>query len=124
MPDYQSQTIALVGVSADTEKYGFHIFQDLLKNKYHVLGVNPKGEPILDQPIYQTLADLPETPDIVLTVVPPAVTSQIVDQCQQLGLPFIWMQPGSHSPEVVEKAERLGLKVVADECFMVHEGMW
>ncbi len=115
--------IALVGVSAKPEKYGHRIFADLLDNGYQVIGINPKAESVLNQPIFSSLSDLPTLPELVITVVPHSVTSQIVDECHNLGIKNIWMQPGSESLEVVEKAKQLGLQVTT-KCFMKDQGIW
>jgi hypothetical protein len=119
-----TKLIVVVGVSANPEKYGHRIFRDLLKSKHTVYGVNPKETVILNQQIYQSLAELPAIPDLVMTVVPPAVTEKVVDACHQLGIPRIWMQPGSESEKAIQKAEEYGIQVTAHQCFMRVEGVW
>ena len=117
-------TIAVVGVSTDPQKYGHRIFADLVKAGYVVFGVNPKGGEVAGQPLYPSLADLPQVPDLVMTVVPPAVTAKVVAQCQELGIKQIWMQPGSESDEAVEAAQAAGIATVSQACFMQHEHLW
>ena len=121
--DYKQQHIAVVGVSADPQKYGHKIFRDLVGAGYKVRAVNPKGGTILDQPVYPTLKDLPEVPDIVITVVPPLVTDKIVDECHALGIHHIWMQPGSQSEAAAKKAESYGM-IATQSCFMTTNGLW
>ena len=120
----QKTKIAVVGVSADPEKYGHKIFRDLLANNYNVVGVNPKAGLILDQPIFPDLAHLSELPELVITVVPPDITLQIVQHCHELGIKNIWMQPGSDSPEAVQKAQQFGITVTWGKCFMKAQGIW
>lgn len=111
---------AVVGVSEDPSKYGHLVFATLLDSGYKVLGVNPKNGQVLGQTIYRTLADLPEKPEVVDIVVPPAVTEQIVRQCLDLGLTRVWMQPGAESQEAIDFCEANGIQVVWDACAMVH----
>lgn len=118
------ETVAVIGVSADPEKYGYRIFRDLLKTAYRVYGVNPKGGSILDQHVYQSLTELPNVPDMVITVVPPAITEAVVDICHQLGIQRIWMQPGSESEKAIQKAEQNGIQVTARACFMRVTEIW
>lgn len=119
--EFVSQRLwAVVGVSADPEKYGHRVFSVLLDSGYHVYGVNPKGGQVLGQTLYPTLADLPEKPEVVNLVVPPAVTEQIVRQCADLGITRVWMQPGAESDEAVRFCEENGIKVVWDACAMVQ----
>lgn len=110
--------IAIVGVSSDKNKYGYKVFKDLLDNGYLIFGVNPKLESLLDQKIYPRLSSLPELPELVITVVPPKVTLEIVRECHKLGIKNIWMQPGNESPEAIALAEKNGMTVVSNACVM------
>ena len=54
---------------------------------------------------------------------PPSVTGQIVIAAAEAGVEYVWMQPGAESKEAVEKAEELGLHVIADgSCILVALG--
>ncbi|OGR44298.1 MAG: hypothetical protein A2X35_02405 [Elusimicrobia bacterium GWA2_61_42] len=116
-------SIAVVGVSDDASKYGHKIFRDLLNAGYPVTGVNPKGGFILGQNIRKSLTEMEKKPDLVITVVPPAATELVVEECNKLGIKTIWLQPGSESPQALEKARRYGIKAVT-ACFMVRKGVW
>ena len=115
--------IAVIGVSQDAEKYGYRIFRDLIKAGYPVIGVNPKGGFVLGRLIYKSLEELEPKPDLVITVTPPEVTEEIVEQCNKLGIKNVWMQPGSGSDKILAKALDYGIKTTA-ACFMVQEGLW
>ncbi len=115
--------IAVVGVSGDASKYGHRIFRDLLNSGYPVKGVNPKGGFVLGQNIHTSISDIGKKPDLVITVVPPEVTEKVVEECNQLGVRHIWMQPGSESARAAEKAREYGIKVTL-ACFMVAKGVW
>ena len=115
---------AVVGVSHDAHKYGHRVFQALLESGYQVQGVNPKGGVVAGNKIYPALADLPERPDVVVTVVPPAVTEQIVAACFALGIVNVWMQPGSESDTAIAAARERGMTVVAHDCAIVRRKQW
>jgi len=115
--------IAVVGVSDDASKYGHKIFRDLLKAGYPVKGVNPKGGFVLGQNIYKSLAEIETRPDLVITVVHPAVTEKVVEECNALGIKTVWMQPGSDSEAAAAKAKAYGIKTIS-ACFMVVKGVW
>lgn len=115
--------IAVVGVSDDASKYGHKIFRDLLKAGYPVKGVNPKGGFVLGNNLYRSLAEIEQRPDLVITVVPPAATEQVLEDCNKLGIKTLWLQPGSESPAALEKARAYGIKTTA-ACFMVTKGVW
>lgn len=121
--NFKDKKIAIIGVSKDYSKYGHKIFRELLREKYNVEGINPKGGFILGKIIYKSLEELPSKPDIVITVVPPDITEKIVEKCNKLGINFIWMQPGSESEKAITKAKEYGIDVV-NACFMVSEKLW
>ena len=115
--------IAVIGVSDNPDKYGYKIFRDMIKAGYPVEGVNPKGGLILGRRIYKSLAELAPAPDLVITVVPPEITEQIVEECHNLGIKTLWLQPGSDSPKALAKAAEYGINTIS-ACFMVKQGIW
>ncbi len=115
--------IAVVGVSDDASKYGHKIFRDLLNAGFPVKGINPKGGFVLGQNLYRSLSEMETRPELVITVVPPAVTEQVVEECNKLGIGNVWMQPGSESEAALEKAKAYGIKTVM-ACFMVAKAVW
>jgi len=125
VPDFINQRVwAVVGASTDPSKYGNRIFRDLRGAGYTVYGVNARGGEIEGQGLYASLADLPEKPAVVDTVVPPTVTEQIVRQCAELGLTRVWMQPGSESEAAVEFCGEHGIGVVYGTCAMLRRRTW
>jgi predicted CoA-binding protein len=115
--------IAVVGVSDDASKYGHKIFRDMLNAGYPVKGVNPKGGFVLGQNLYKSLTDIEKRPDLVITVVPPAITEKVVEECNKLGIKQVWLQPGSESAAALKKAAEYGIKTTS-ACFMVAKGVW
>jgi predicted CoA-binding protein len=115
---------AVVGASADRAKYGNRILRDLRRANYTVYAVNPKGGGIEGQPAFSTLAELPESPQVVDVVVPPSVTEEIVRQCAELGLARVWMQPGAESQAAIDYCHEHDIKVVHHVCAMVHKREW
>ena len=111
---------AVIGVSADREKYGHKVFAALIGSGYEVDGVNPKNGQVLGHTIYRSLAELPRLPEVVDIVVPPAVTEQVVRECAQLGLTRVWIQPGAESEAAIRFCDDHGIQVVWGECAMVH----
>jgi predicted CoA-binding protein len=115
----QQRTIAVVGVSSNTDKYGYKVWRNLRGRGYRVLGVNPRLEALEGERIYPSLAALPEKPDGVVVITPPKITEQIVDEAADAGIPRFWMQPGAESDEAIARAEARGLRVVHDACVML-----
>lgn len=117
------KNIAVIGVSLNTAKTGNKIFTALISGGYAVKGINPKGGEAAGRKLAKSLDELSEIPELVITITPPAVTEKIIENCAQLGIKTVWMQPGSESTAALAKAKRLGIKTIT-ACFMVKEGLW
>jgi predicted CoA-binding protein len=124
MVNVKEATIAVVGVSENEEKYGFKIFRDMLREGLRVEGVNPKGGVVLGKKLASSVTEMDTKPDMVVTVVPPAITEKVIDECARAGIREVWMQPGSESEAAIRKAEKYGMKVTHHACIMVMNGFW
>ena len=115
----KQNVFAVVGVSKNPAKYGHQVYIDLKEAGYVVYAVNPTIDEVLGDRCYHSLSELPEMPDVVDTVVPPAVTEGIVKECKELGIARVWMQPGSESEKAINFCMRNNIKVVHDMCVML-----
>ena len=110
---------AIVGATSNTEKYGNQIFKNLKSRGYEVYPVNPKLKELDGVKCYSSLVDIPVKVDVVDFVVPPEVTELTLQECKQLGLERIWLQPGSESEAAIASCHENNLKVVHDVCVML-----
>ena len=115
----KQNVFAVVGVSRNPAKYGHQVYKDLKEAGYVVYAVNPNIDEVLGDRCYHSLSELPEKPDVVDIVVPPKVTEKIVEECKELGIERVWMQPGSESVHAINFCEENDIKVVHDVCVMV-----
>lgn len=114
---------AVVGASTNREKYGNKVLRCYQQNGRPVYPVNPRASEIEGLEAYPDLASLPEKAHGVSVITPPKVTEKVVEAAAAAGIQHVWMQPGAESPEAVEKAEALGLNVIADgSCLLVALG--
>ena len=110
---------AVVGVSADQSKFGYKVYKRLLAAGYTVYPVNPKLKELEGRQVYPDLSSLPEVPDVVNCVVPPAVTASIVPLCAEQGIKYLWLQPGAECNEALELANEHS--VVAERACVLVE---
>lgn len=111
---------AVVGASANHEKYGNKVLRVYQQRGLDVVPVNPSGGAIEGLAAYADLASVPGTIDGVSIITPPRVTEQVVAQALARGIKNIWMQPGAESPAAVELAEQAGANVIAGgPCILV-----
>ncbi len=112
--------IAIVGVSLSPQKWGYKIYKKLKSIGFRVYPVNPKHSRIDGVPCFHDLESLPGEPDVVITVVPPRVTLDVIKQCKKLGIRKIWMQPGSESEKAINFCKDNNIEVVYNTCFVVN----
>jgi uncharacterized protein len=106
-------TVAILGASADRSKFGNKSIRAHQQMGYTVYPVNPKGGEIEGFKVYRTLAEVPAGKlDRISVYLPPVIGLQALDEIAARGCVELWLNPGSDSPEVVEKARSLGLNVV------------
>jgi len=113
--------VAVVGVSANPEKWGRKIFESLKKKKFDVFAVNPRHDSIDGNKCYPDILSLPKKPDLIITVTPPDVTVKVLEQCIELGVEKVWVQPGSESEEAKRFAEANGLNAIFNACILIEK---
>ena len=115
----EKNVFAVVGASRDPNKFGHKVFRDLLEAGYEVYPVNPRADEILGRKCYPDLKSLPKRPDVVVFVVPPPVTEKLARDCVELGVRYVWMQPGAESEKAIRELEAAGVKVFNNVCIMI-----
>jgi predicted CoA-binding protein len=113
-------SVAVIGATDHTGKYGGIIYRDLKRRGLRVFAVNPYRETVDGDPCWKTVLDLPETPTIADFVIPARRGLEVVDDCQQAGIVNIWLQPGAESPELMEKLDAGPFNWLAHACIMVR----
>jgi len=112
MDNQDMQIWAVVGATQDQEKFGYKTYK-LLKDKgYEVYPVSPKYDEIDGDKAYKTLLDLPVKPDVVNFVVNPKIGLKVVEECDQLGIKNIWLQPGTVSDELLSLANEKNINAI------------
>jgi predicted CoA-binding protein len=118
--DFLAQkTIAVVGVSRGGKKFGNAVLKELKDKGYRAFPINPHADVIDGQRCYPDLSALPETPDGVVTVVPPETTEQVVKQARTAGIRRVWMQQGSESEAAIRYGRENGMSVIDGECILM-----
>lgn len=112
------KTWAVVGATQDVEKFGYKIYKRLKDKGYNVYPISPKYDTIDGDKVYKSLGDLPEKPEVVDFVVNPKVGFKIIEQCHELGIKNVWLQPGTVSEEILEFAKNNEINV-AQACVLV-----
>ena len=113
--------IALVGASNDKSKFGNRIYRDLKNKGYNVVPINPKDEKIEGDKAYTSIEMMEDLPDIVNFVVPPPIAIKVAQNAVELGIEYLWFQPGSESDEIEYWLKNTdGIKYLINACIMVE----
>jgi len=87
-PLFSPRSIALVGASNDPGKWGFIVLLNLINGRFpgKIYAVNPRQKEILGLQVYHSVAELPETPDLAVILVPPSSILQVIQDCLDKGI--------------------------------------
>lgn len=112
-------TIAVVGATDTPGKYGGIIYRDLKGLGYKVRAVNPNRSTVDGDQCFPNLAALPERPDIIDLVVPPAIGLEVAREAVSLGYENLWLQPGAEGPLILAFLGQHQVRHLSESCIMV-----
>ncbi|MFZ5815459.1 MAG: CoA-binding protein [Bacillota bacterium] len=112
------RTLAVVGLSDKPDRPSHHVAEEMQQRGYKIVPVTPKGETILGEKVYRSLAEIPFPVDVVdVFRAPPYVMEVVRDMAQMASKPkVLWLQEGVINAEAVAAAEAMGIDVVQDRC--------
>jgi len=115
---------AVVGATSDRSKYGNKVLRCYLQNgKTPVYPVNPRASEIEGLAARASLSMLPEPARAISIITPPEITEGIVEEAAQLGIRYLWMQPGAENARALRRADEHGLECIAGgPCILVVLG--
>ena len=115
-------TIAVVGASNDRRKFGNRAVRAYARQGWDVYPVNPHETLIEGRHVYPTVSDIPMSQlDRVSLYVPPEIGLQLVEEIARKPPREFWLNPGADSPELIARAEALGLNIIV-ACSIVDIG--
>jgi len=116
-------TVAILGASRDRRKFGNKSVRAHLQQGYEVFPVNPNAGRIEGLAAYPDLAAVPAVPlDRISVYLPPEIGISLLEEIKARKPSEVWLNPGSESPELLARAEELGLPIIR-ACSIVDVGM-
>ncbi len=128
---FTPQSVAVVGASANPDKLGFNVLDNLVKYGFQgaIYPINPKEKEILGHPCYARVTDVPGPVDLVVIVVPNKFVGAVMEDCGAKGVGAAivitagFRETGAEGRQmergVIEIARRHGIRVVGPNCLGV-----
>jgi predicted CoA-binding protein len=115
------KTIAVLGLSPDETKASHRVAKYLQEVGYKIVPIYPKGETILGEKVYRSLAEIPFSVDMVDIFRKPAALDAVADACIARGdVKVFWAQKEIVNNAAAKKAKDAGMMAVQNLCTMVE----
>ena len=112
------KTIAVVGLSPQAARPSHRVAQAMQHYGYRIVPVRPHAERVLGEPAYASLEAIPFPVDLVNVFRAAEHLPAIVDACQALHLPALWIQEGIRDDGLAQRAVDAGMIAVMDRCIL------
>lgn len=119
--------IALVGVSRDPKDFSRYLFREMREKGYDMAPVNPSADELDGTRCFARVQDIQPPAEGALLLTTPAKTDEVVRDCFEAGILYVWMHrsagPGAVSREAVEFCRKQGIHLVEGHCpfmFLPH----
>jgi acetyltransferase len=125
---FNPQSIAIVGASRQKSKVGYEILANIVKAGYKggIFPVNPNTDTIEGLKCYPDLESIPDTPDLVIIIVPAKIVPPVMQQCAKVGVKAViiitagFREVGEEGraleKQVVQIAKQAGIRVIGPNC--------
>ncbi|MFC2151492.1 CoA-binding protein [Bacteroidota bacterium] len=111
--------IAIAGVSANTKKFGYAVFNELKQKGYDICPINPKLDEVEGVKCYKSVADIPNDYEKLFIVTPKSATDSILTEAAEKGIKHIWVQQTSNTKGTVQLAKEKDIELIHKECIFM-----
>ena len=130
---FDPRSVAVLGASAVPGKWGFWLARGAIngEGRRPAFLVNRKGGEILGRQAYTSLAELPDTPELVVITVPAAGVEEAVDASLEAGAKGIVLisaglgemggEGAARERAIVERVRAAGAVLVGPNCLGIHD---
>ncbi|MFC0014459.1 MULTISPECIES: CoA-binding protein [Allobacillus] len=114
-----SKTIAVVGLSDKPERTSYQIAKIMQENGYRIIPVNPTVDEVLGEKSYPTLAEVPESIDIINVFRRSEFLPDIAKDAIKTDCKIFWAQLGVENEEAYDILKEHDFTVIMDLCIKV-----
>ena len=117
----QAKSVAIVGASDNPARASYFVGTYLLASSdFKVYFVNPMADTVLGHKAYANLAELPESPDIVVVFRKPSDLPEVLQEASAAHAKTLWLQLGIEDADIAEQATATGMSVVMNRCIKIE----
>jgi predicted CoA-binding protein len=116
------KSIAIIGASANREKFGNKAVRAFAQQGWTVYPINPKEANIEGLKAYKSLREIPENVDEASIYLAPHLVPAVLKEVAAKKIKRVWLNPGTESDDAIEQAEELGVEAVVG-CSIVGVGV-
>jgi predicted CoA-binding protein len=114
----ECKTIAVVGLSSNPFRASNGVAAFMQQKGYKIIPVNPNETSVLGEKAVAAISDVPEKIDLVDIFRRSDEAGNAVDEAIKIGAKAVWLQEGVIDKAAAERAEKAGLLVVMDRCWL------
>ncbi|MEM7467736.1 MAG: CoA-binding protein [Pseudomonadota bacterium] len=110
----------MVGLSKSWHRPSNFAAKYLQEHGYRVIPVNPMYDEVLGEKCYDSLAEIPESVDVVDCFRAASEIPALAEQAVEIGAKVLWTQLEIIHYEAADFAKSAGLDVVMDRCMKIE----
>ena len=110
--------IAVVGISANSQRPSNYVSEYMKKNGYKIIPVNPFHDNILNETSFPNLLNIPYPVDVVNVFRRSEFVLPIIKDAIKIKAKAIWLQDGVISEEGAELAAEAKLLFIMNDCLL------
>ncbi|BAT72340.1 hypothetical protein TST_1554 [Thermosulfidibacter takaii ABI70S6] len=130
---FKPKSVAIVGATASEKKVGYAVLRNILKSGYKgaIYPVNPKRKEIMGLEVYNSISQLPETPELAVLVVPPESCIAAIDELGKMGTKAFlvisagFKETGEYGKQLEEKlvctARKYDASIIGPNCLGIMD---
>ena len=128
---FSPKSIAVLGASTTPGKVGYDIFVNILKGGYTgtLYPVNPNAKSIVGVKAYKNIAEIPDSVDLAIVILPPERAVPAIDEAIEKGVKGVvivsagFREVGAEGREmedrIVDSCKKAGVRIVGPNCLGV-----
>src|SRR5262245_18205800 len=116
-----SKVVAVIGASANPQKFGNRAVRAFRRQGYTVIPINPNEREVEGLKTYPSVLDGPGTIDIATVYVPPEIGERVIEEIARKRIAEVWLNPGAESDALIVRARALDIKPIV-ACSIVGIG--